>query len=665
MCRRSVFLATVLLFLMAVCSARFPLEAQAAGGIVLSADACFAQMSPGGAAYPIKVTAENTGPSASGVIEVSEADYAQSQRFYDYPIDLPSGTVKQLIVYPHLESYASTVDIEFKGRAAARSVALNVSAFNTSSDDPGVRVGLVGDDIGGLAVAHPRPASNAGNTGAQDSSGYNPLNFTDSYCKPEDAPDRSIGYSSLRLLVLGAGSERLNPDQWAAIREWVSGGGDLLFLGGAGSLACLQSPGAAILCPLQGLRESSASGFSLELPGKSVTAPLRSSVALLEGTPVPGAAVVYSHNGLPVMSRRLYGSGVVSLAAFNPLEEPLRGSQQDAGVLQDLLLTGRTGFNVNSSFTDGFFSRNSGSAQGNPFHIDLPPISQIALIFGVYFLLVVPVTFFVLRKRGRLEWAWVTTPLLSVAFAGVVYLYSANLYKSGLSRRTAGVVSVAAGDPDAYFKGYSELFIPRGGSYDIAVPGAQRLEQVNLLDDESSGSGPAAAPGSAAFTTTDTVDGVAALGYGVGNLAFRRLYYSQPVRLSGTVDGKITSSGHSLIGQLTNNTPLALTQAAAYAPVQGLACAIGDLQPGQTITLKPMSRFMESKTASDLSMEIVPSSTTAEALPRELKTGADSSAFIVGRAPGSSFGPQMGRDVSGGESVIFIESIPLERSGAK
>ncbi len=276
-----------------------------------------------------------------------------------------------------------------------------------------------------------------------------------------------------------------------------------------------------------------------------------------------------------MLSRRVYGSGRGVAGGVQSVGRAVAESiRRTSGITRELLLAGRDGYRVDASFTDGFFSKTAGRTSGNPFKISLPPISQIALIFGAYFILVVPITFFVLRKRGRLEWAWLTTPVLSITFAFVLYLYSANLYKSGLSRRTAGVVTAASGDSDASFRGYSELFIPRGGSYDIAVPGAEQLDQVDLLNQDSYGGGPASG-GNASFTTTDTINGVEALGYGVGNLAFRRLYYSQSLRLSGTVEGSVISNGRSLLGQLTNGTPYPLTDVTVYAPLLGLASSLG------------------------------------------------------------------------------------------
>ena len=67
----------------------------------------------------------------------------------------------------------------------------------------------------------------------------------------------------------------------------------------------------------------------------------------------------------------------------------------------------------------------------DPFHIALPPLTSLVYLFTGYFLLAVPVTFVVLKRTGRMNWAWAsTTPC-----RGKTCCWRPSVSASGPSRR--------------------------------------------------------------------------------------------------------------------------------------------------------------------------------------------------------------------------------------
>jgi hypothetical protein len=638
----------------------------AAETLKLSADPCFGQMRSSGT-YPIRVTIQNLGLPTRGTIRVHPGTDMLDNRTYSFPVDLPSGTIKVITAYPVMPPYTSGVTVEFDGSPRIRPVQVpvvpNYEGFRQ------IQVGYIGDDDGCLGPLR--------RFGGDKSAGYDSsdIHFLDCYCKPENALDRAPGYDSLQVLVLGEGAERLTDAQWAAIEQWAVDGGCVLFAGGAGSVAYLNSPGASPMSPLSAAQETTTG--SLNIPGIYVLAK-QARVALISGATRPGTYTRRDATGQPVYWRRRYGQGTVALLAVNPFADPIRGDLSAGALLSAVTLGTRVTDGGGYSEEDDEYqsgpskSYSAATSRVNPFKVQLPPTSTVAMILVCYIVLAVPVTFFVLRKLGRLELAWVTTPILSIVFAFAFYLFTAQLYKAGLSRRATGTLAIAAGRPLAAFSGSSDLFFPRGGSYELAIPNGWEMENMGASDYGGGGGSDNLSP----LDTIDTRDGIVAPAFAVTNLAFRRISYSQAVNLNGTIAGSLRRAPDargrmSYSGTITNTTSVKLSQLTAGTT------QLGSLAPGETRSVNFASwgsndevnpvapEFQVAKQTYKGSggpggppRYAPPDAKGAAALPL-LVSNDHSSVTVSGRVSGQPYGPQSGTDVSGDSSVVVIVHIPV------
>ncbi len=654
------------------------------GALTIQAESCFSGMAPAGV-YPVVVSIRNQGPSVDGAIVARSDSFSESSRRYVYPVSLPSGTSKRIIVYPAVDRFAQGVLISFAGPARAREFELPIPPDYRE----GRQVGLIGDQIGGLgALRVSREDQSPGTGPAPGRPGVRATRrpraggagaFNDCYARPEDAPDRAAGYGGLAALVLADGAERMSPAQWAAIRRWVTGGGSLVLLGGAGA-TYVRVPEAAPLVPLRDLRGVAVSGLRLPwalgrpLPG--------GDVSLLSGSPAPGSAALARQDGHILLAARQLGAGTVLYAAFNPLEKPLRGWEGQPQLWNELIRRASATVGASAlrsaalqrqaSFVRPPYGGSAGSPGAryrvtiqdrnavDPFRVRLPPVSTIVWVFLAYFVLVVPLTYFVLRRLGRLEWAWVTSPLLSAAFAYGFYLFTADLYLAGLSRRTSGVVVASAGDGEAHFVGFSELFFPRGGSYKLEIPGAETLELSPAGEERYYGS-------SAPLQALETVDlgSVVAPDFRVANLAFRRVYHSQPVPWGGGVTAQIRrDAGGGLAGTVRNGTGQELFGVQVLLPGEAGWASLGDLKPGQTKSVGEMKRRRDGESNPARASRAVQQ---PRLLPLLLRArGADaprSAAILFAQTQGAPFGPPLGRYVGGERSVSVLVSLPLTGGG--
>lgn len=632
--------------------------AQRPPSVVIDARSCFEGMSPRGGVYPLLVSVQNRGASVDGALTVHSDNYSDALRSYDYPVSLPTGTTKQLIVYPVVNNYTFQVSLSFDGNARSQDINLPLQGRQ------GWQVGLIGDEVGALAVLRmarkgDSPSGQPVYPGQRRISS-SATQYNDCYARPEEAPDRAAGYQSLGVLVLGAGAERLRPGQWAAIRQWVMEGGSLLLLGGAGA-TYLRTPEAAPLLPVAGVRDSSLIG--LRLPPIETPPLPGGDIALAVGAPKPGATVLAAQGGQALLVRQSLGVGTVLFVAFDPLDKPFRDwagrRELWVGLMRQAAATApasslRAWTTGQTSFQQENIAYSVGPGAGrtvtmrngvDPFRIKLPPLTTVAWILLAYFVLAVPVTYIVLKRLGRLEWAWVTGPVLSVAFAYGFYLFTAQLYLAGQARRTAGVIVAVAGNPQARFDGFTETFFPQGGRYQIDIPGAEALELSPFMNSEEYyGS-------SSQLQSLETADvgQVVAPSLTLGNLAFRRLYHTEPITLGGTITANLWwDKAGGLAGTVRNGTGQTLTDCGVLLPGPHLYARVGDLPPGATKTVGEVNATSGNGPIPGL----VPLSARAE-------KGVPTGGLLMARTSGAKYGPQLGRDVGGSNSVAVLVSVPL------
>jgi hypothetical protein len=269
--------------------------------------------------------------------------------------------------------------------------------------------------------------------------------------------------------------------------------------------------------------------------------------------------------------------------------------------------------------------------------------------------------------------------VLAGAFAFVFYLFAAQLYQAGMSRRTYGVVVAAAGSPDALFLGMTELFFPRGGNHPLEIPNAESLEAAAEPD------GPYGARGGNAesLTTVDT-GVVSAPDYRVSNLAFRNVIFVQPVSLECVTESLRRDADGAITVTVRNGTGQDLDSAVVIVPGEGLFMPLETLKAGATARVDGMRpSHIVGRAARGIPREAHASRVKPGQVPQDpaaTDLAARSSlarnlfalngsrpevpgAFLVAETSGAPYGPRMGSYVPGMRVGVLV-SLPVTRGGA-
>jgi hypothetical protein len=410
-------------------------------------------------------------------------------------------------------------------------------------------------------------------------------------CTPEDAPDRAMGYDVLNAVVLAEGSERLRELQVKAIKDYVRLGGVIVFIGGAAQTAATD-PRWASLLPMKSNRTRNST-----INGASTTE--------LIGDRVSDAVAVQNLRYGSAYSRS-YGLGLIVQYTVNPFESPVKSfDQRRADVIRCLhsrhmrsvkgylYTTAGLSFENENQYSGyapsstSYVSAPVSSAaprtvitETDPFGIKAPPVTSIAYVLVAYFVVVLPLNFFILRRMKKLEMAWVTTPIISLIFSGVLLSSTVGLYRSTEVTKTRAVVVLAQGEGQGTVVGKSEMFFPRSQQYDLGLKGIDRIRSSspNYYPRSKTTSG---------LNFIDTGAGVTCNDASTTNLAFREFGYQ------GSVDGltgiKVTSKmdGDQVNVSVINQSKYDLRSVMVSTPAgdQQLS-AQSQILSGQTKTLK-------------------------------------------------------------------------------
>lgn len=571
-------------------------------GLSIHASPAFEGMSPSGTT-PMVVEIQNLGSDSVGEVDVTSQDVETV-----YPVELPAGSRKILFTYPNVNY--DPVDFTLTTNRGSKHVTYQPenSSYNT------VTYLLIGDASGDLGFLR-KPQRNSNGQVEVGS------------VKPESTPDRALGFSSINVIVLGSGAERLTDASVAALKLWALSGGTLVFVGGA-SAPLLNDPRWADTLPAQGFR--------------TVNLPHSKLLAKLGGSPLPAFTVTtgspalsaqsQTEDGALLIARRPVGIGQAVYLAFNPFDHPFTEWAGRGTALRQILQSGdgqarqRYLSQFTAERTDALASASpSSSVDRDPFSAKLPPASDISWILVLYFIAVVPVNFLVLKRLGRGEWAWFTAPIISLLFAGILFSRAQSLYEAKMSTATRGLLIFQEGYDRGIFLGSTQLFIPRGGLYDLRLSNVDRLGATEL--DRYNQFSPGGTESGDVQTVDDGEIHVPQLR--ANNLAFKQISYRQLVDAADPFS--ITAEGNGTY-RVKNNGPYDAANLSLI--VDGTRRSVGALAPGKSTVVAGAGRTI----SGDMTLESV------------LRPNA---VALAGTLTGFRPGPQIGTEVATRSDIRF------------
>jgi hypothetical protein len=274
------------------------------------------------------------------------------------------------------------------------------------------------------------------------------------------APDVQ-GLRALNVIFLhDSDTTPLSPAQRDALRLWVSLGGQLVVSGGAGG----ERTASAVVDLLPAEVGTAVADSDISAILALGRTPLPSQVTrapAVELRPRPGAEQLFG--GLAY--RQQYGVGSTTVTAFD--FEMLRGWQSEPRAWETVIrpvVEFMPGAGARTSSTN--LLRSALQLPG----LGLPSAGVLLLFILGYILVLGPLNYLVLRRLGRLEWAWLSVPLIVLAFAGGLYLVGFGLRGSQSELNQITVVQATEGQSGSVATAFIGVFSPRRAVYTLLLP---------------------------------------------------------------------------------------------------------------------------------------------------------------------------------------------------
>lgn len=513
---------------------------------------------------PVMVQLENQGSDLTAEVNVSITD-GRGTTTYAVPVQLPNGSRKRVTVYVLPNTYSQEIVVQL---SSGRTIYASEKVHVTSQPNNVYLVGLVAPERGTLSLIN----------GVVLSEQSRSIVLVD--VPLEDLPERPEGLGSFNVIVFNnIDTTSLSTAQQSTLESWVRQGGRLVIGGGAQAMqVAIGLPATLLPIQLNNVTEvNKLPGLASYAGGDEVRVPGPFVVATGEAN---SGSVLAEQDNLPLVREWVLDSGFVDSIALDLVASPFDAWSGTIGFWSALL-------SPNSRFPEWLpvdISVRQMRANGlvyalsNMPTLDLPSIKWLGILLIIYVILIGPVNYLVLRWRKRLQLAWVTIPVITLAFAG-------GAFGVGYAMRGTDVImnKIAVIEPQpsgsAEVSSYMGLFSPERRTYEIQVSGGGLLSPMNQDYDPWSGM-PITSIGETVFVQSDP--GVVR-GLNVNQWSMQSFMTEGTWPNFGSVNADLRFQGETLSGTIRNDTAYQITGAALVLGTQ--ITKLGDLAPGETKTV--------------------------------------------------------------------------------
>jgi hypothetical protein len=350
---------------------------------------------------------------------------------YGQDVALPAGAMKEFTVWvPTTASQTNTADVQpgtVRLVANGQRLAQQDIEFRTGRTPQWPLVGVLAEApvvqraVGGVAVQYqglPVPVSIAA-------------------LSPTDVPTFGERLRAFKAIVVqGSAPAMMTAEQRLAVREWVAGGGNLLLMGGPdASRAVAALPPDSLALGLGGANSAANLAPLAAWLGNQSDPVGTGPAARLEprgGLVLVGTRSDSAAEGEPLVWRAGLGEGTVTLLSVDPALEPIASWPGTPALMQKLLEPALASFSGDgpsyAPYQQDVATRLQMAVDALPPEA-YPSLTAVALILGLFALLVGPVAHILLRRLDRRGWIWLVVPGASMLL--VVALYVVGIGREG------------------------------------------------------------------------------------------------------------------------------------------------------------------------------------------------------------------------------------------
>jgi len=445
--------------------------------------------------FPVVCEVKNDGPPFVGVIEVESGGFNQSQT-RRVVVELPTGTLKRISIPVFSTArYQSRWDVRLldeRGKLRAEQTSLQPKVQLPAEM---VVLGALPRSATGLPVIR--------RAGTQDNNNPQP---TSARLQSQLLPDNPLVYEGMECVYINSEKAAdIGAQQTEALLTWLNDGGHLVVAveqgGDVNSVPWLKKIVPINLTDVQNVsshselqqwvRDTQTEEIVPEassLPNRRVTSRLRgphakpfadlpedstfesAALSVAGGTLRPGAEVIASGGGVPLIVQSREGRGRVTVLMFSPEREPVRSwknlptfwarmAEVNPEYYTNPNMSQRGGYSV-----DGVFGAMIDSKQ-----VRKLPVEWLLLLLIVYLVVIGPFDQYWLKRIKRPMLTWITFPCYVVLFSLLIYFIGYKLRAGESEWNELHLVDVLPKGQGSELRGrtYASIYSPVNQKYRV------------------------------------------------------------------------------------------------------------------------------------------------------------------------------------------------------
>jgi hypothetical protein len=528
--------------------------AQQAGSVTMNARILLQGHARSGSWAAIEVDLQNAGPEIQGELRMDSG--GQSNARFATAVRLPTGSHQVYLLHAQPPTFQRNAKVQL---VVNEQIVDSVDVAYLVHEPTQLVVGVIAERPQALISQIDLPP----NPMLQLAPAIVPLSVS-------DLPTRPEGWGTLdRLVWQDIDSNQLVPEQLAAMRTWIAGGGRLVIVGGTAGIGTL----SAFPDDLLPYRPSATVDLDPAVL-TSLLGPLPGGAAVLPamaGTLGGGRPLATSGDRV-VAAELNYGGGEVTILGFDPTT-PWLAESKAVDALWTSALPERSGDGTHLSDDSQIVT----AVYQLP-NLALPPTSGLLILIAAYIVIIGPINYIVLRRVDRRELAWITMPGLVIAFAAAAFGYGAVLRGTDVAVNEVAIVRGAPDATEATAQVYFGVFSPTRSTYRVDLPQGPLLASPMTSDPFGLGTG-----------FLDIVQGTgperpsSVRNLAVGTNSLRIVRAELPVE-GPRMRASLTLENSILTGTFQNASDRVLENVAVV--LGSSSVVLGDVQPGATITVR-------------------------------------------------------------------------------
>ena len=528
---------------------------------------------------PVYFEIENNFRDINGELQLEMPNQSDSITLYAINVSLPKGSVKKFLMNVPMNVFNTKVNVNL-------SEGDNIIRTKTFRIDPGsstdtYAIGILSDDFDSVRYINKVTIKNPGSFSTKNIK-LDENNF----------PENIEALKTFNVVVVNNyDTSRLSPAQYRTLKKWVAEGGMLIIGTGPSqnkTLAVFKDDFITGEVGEVSIRRTSSLN---EMAGSKTEEEMDLSV--LDIT-MDNSIPVMKDDGFVLLQKIEIGKGVIGVASFDFGMEPLSTWIGNSTFADKAIVAVMPQYYFNDIYQktimagDNLYSIDN--ALRNIPELPMPKTSHMVFIYIAYILLAAPISYLILKRMDKRELMWVTVPLLSIVFSGVVYLTGAGTRLTG---PVTNVISLVDIDNSGIIspKVYAGVFTPNKDNIRIEAAGDFGISLLRMNNNYYRG------PVNGE-NTSRRIDSKITLApktvlefYKSGVWSMQTIAMETGEEFSGKLESNLNYAKGSFAGTIKNTSGFDLDE--CYIITQTQYADVGPIKNGETkqIDVKPSSYF--------------------------------------------------------------------------